>query len=207
MVSDVGGDIIGYNLYAYCHNNPINMGDDNGNWPKVVNDAKSWRKDQYNKKKASIGDFFKNNFGAQIKASGEKSVSQSYDFSFFKITISTSEATEIKVGTEKTVTAYADVTEMSAGIQVKGGKATGTIATGLDAVLSESASVDIDGTAYSTGYKERVFTSEHSFSISRENMTQTYGIEINKYRIALAACGFAGVPVKELGRGLVYVLE
>lgn len=24
----------GYNLFAYCHNNPVNMGDPDGNWPK-----------------------------------------------------------------------------------------------------------------------------------------------------------------------------
>ena len=39
VVSDVGGNTLGYNLYAYCRNNPINMVDDNGNWPKWVEKA------------------------------------------------------------------------------------------------------------------------------------------------------------------------
>ncbi len=35
-VSGIGGDIQGYNLFAYCFNNPINLSDSNGNWPKWV---------------------------------------------------------------------------------------------------------------------------------------------------------------------------
>jgi hypothetical protein len=30
---DVGGDILGYNLFAYCLNNPVNYSDQGGNWP------------------------------------------------------------------------------------------------------------------------------------------------------------------------------
>ena len=33
VFSDVGGDIRGYNLFAYCMNNPVNMFDPTGNWP------------------------------------------------------------------------------------------------------------------------------------------------------------------------------
>jgi hypothetical protein len=32
MMSDVGGDILGNNLFAYCLNNPVNRMDSNGNW-------------------------------------------------------------------------------------------------------------------------------------------------------------------------------
>ena len=32
-MSDVGSDIRGYNLFAYCMNNPVNMSDSAGNWP------------------------------------------------------------------------------------------------------------------------------------------------------------------------------
>ncbi len=34
VVAGVGGEILGYNMFAYCLNNPVNMSDDNGNWPK-----------------------------------------------------------------------------------------------------------------------------------------------------------------------------
>lgn len=34
-ISGVGGDIRGYNLYSYCFNNPVNMSDPEGNWPKL----------------------------------------------------------------------------------------------------------------------------------------------------------------------------
>ncbi len=41
-VSNVGGDILGYNMFAYCQNNPVNMSDADGNWPKwVTNVAKN----------------------------------------------------------------------------------------------------------------------------------------------------------------------
>ena len=36
VVSGVGQDIMGYNMFVYCHNNPVNMSDENGNWPKWV---------------------------------------------------------------------------------------------------------------------------------------------------------------------------
>ena len=33
-ISGVGGDVLGYNMFAYCMNNPVNMEDLSGNWPK-----------------------------------------------------------------------------------------------------------------------------------------------------------------------------
>ena len=34
VVSDIGGDIRGYNLFVYCFNNPVNLSDSGGNWPE-----------------------------------------------------------------------------------------------------------------------------------------------------------------------------
>ncbi len=34
QISDVGGDLLGYNQFAYCFNNPVNLDDATGNWPK-----------------------------------------------------------------------------------------------------------------------------------------------------------------------------
>ena len=33
-MAGIGGDTQGYNLFAYCQNNPVNMSDHDGNWPK-----------------------------------------------------------------------------------------------------------------------------------------------------------------------------
>ena len=33
-LAGVGGNTQGYNLFAYCFNNPVNMSDPDGNWPK-----------------------------------------------------------------------------------------------------------------------------------------------------------------------------
>ena len=36
QISTVGGEIKGYNMFAYSFNNPINMDDASGNWPKWI---------------------------------------------------------------------------------------------------------------------------------------------------------------------------
>ena len=39
QLSGVGEELLGYNLFAYCFNNPVNMGDPSGNWPKWLSGA------------------------------------------------------------------------------------------------------------------------------------------------------------------------
>ena len=39
LVITVGGNVMGYNLFAYCFNNPINLTDNDGNWPQWVKKA------------------------------------------------------------------------------------------------------------------------------------------------------------------------
>ncbi len=38
-ISGVGGELNGYNLFSYCMNNPVNMTDESGNWPKWLGKA------------------------------------------------------------------------------------------------------------------------------------------------------------------------
>ena len=38
-MSGVGGELLGYNLFAYCFNNPVNMNDPSGHWPKWLTGA------------------------------------------------------------------------------------------------------------------------------------------------------------------------
>ena len=38
-VAGIGGYAQGYNLFAYCNNNPVNMSDSDGNWPKWLSGA------------------------------------------------------------------------------------------------------------------------------------------------------------------------
>lgn len=35
-IAGVGGDIRGYNLFAYCMNDPVNMSDHTGHWPQWI---------------------------------------------------------------------------------------------------------------------------------------------------------------------------
>ena len=39
QISGIGGNVLGYNMYAYCNNNPINMSDTSGNWPQWLSGA------------------------------------------------------------------------------------------------------------------------------------------------------------------------
>ena len=34
QIAGVGGEVLGYNMFAYCMNNPVNMSDPSGNWPR-----------------------------------------------------------------------------------------------------------------------------------------------------------------------------
>ena len=40
-IAGVGGDICGYNLFAYCMNDPVNMSDHTGHWPQWIKNAAS----------------------------------------------------------------------------------------------------------------------------------------------------------------------
>ncbi|WP_279072979.1 RHS repeat-associated core domain-containing protein [Gemmiger formicilis] len=40
-IAGVGGDIRGYNLFAYCMNDPVNMSDHTGHWPQWIKNAAS----------------------------------------------------------------------------------------------------------------------------------------------------------------------
>ena len=42
IIADVGDLIQGYNVFAYCFNNPVNMRDLSGNWPQWIEAATEW---------------------------------------------------------------------------------------------------------------------------------------------------------------------
>ena len=42
LVSDVGGDVLGNNMFAYCLNNPVNMSDPSGHWPQWLKNTVKW---------------------------------------------------------------------------------------------------------------------------------------------------------------------
>ena len=41
-ISVVGDNVLGYNMFAYCMNNPMNMNDHTGNWPKWIKSVANW---------------------------------------------------------------------------------------------------------------------------------------------------------------------
>ena len=42
VISGVNGSLKGYNLYAYCFNNPVSLTDGTGNWPQWAIDVGNW---------------------------------------------------------------------------------------------------------------------------------------------------------------------
>ena len=42
QISGVGGELLGYNMFSYCFNNPVNLSDRDGKWPQFVKDAVKW---------------------------------------------------------------------------------------------------------------------------------------------------------------------
>ena len=42
IISGVGGNILGNNVFAYCFNNPVNMDDGTGNWPQWLKNSVKW---------------------------------------------------------------------------------------------------------------------------------------------------------------------
>ena len=44
VLSGTGESVQGYNLFAYCFNNPVNMSDSSGHWPKWIENAANWVK-------------------------------------------------------------------------------------------------------------------------------------------------------------------
>ena len=47
-MAGVSSDVKGYNLYAYCFNNPVNMTDASGNWPQWLDNlTEKWKEKSF----------------------------------------------------------------------------------------------------------------------------------------------------------------
>ena len=186
-IADTNGNIHGSNLFAYCFNNPVNMSDETGAWPSW-NDVGNFFKNVGNtivKGAKAVGKFFSDNFGAQTATTVvEYENKATTDFFFFKVTKTNSVSYDIEKGASKTVTAYANTTSKKVGIKAKAGNVSGNIGTGLDGLLSQKASIKIQNTTYSFGYKEKVILGDYSFSIAKGNAAKSYTLELNKINIA-----------------------
>ena len=80
-ISGVGGELNGYNLFSYCMNNPVNMTDDSGNWPKWIENAANWVNEKIVK---PVKNFF-NGVSEDIKNFDKKNESEQkvFDSNYF----------------------------------------------------------------------------------------------------------------------------
>ena len=46
VIAGIGGSIQGDNMFAYCCNNPVNMSDNSGHWPKCIEKVINWVNDK-----------------------------------------------------------------------------------------------------------------------------------------------------------------
>ena len=77
-ISGTGESVQGYNLYSYCFNNPVNMSDPTGNWPKwcgkIVNAVK--------KTVSKITNTIKKNLGITVQLDKEEPGISQYALAF-----------------------------------------------------------------------------------------------------------------------------
>ncbi|WP_286165469.1 RHS repeat domain-containing protein [Clostridium facile] len=84
-IAGVVGDINSHNLYSYCLNNPINMSDSNGNWPKWVTGIVNWVNDKIIKPiKKFVKDVIEDIKNYDKNNKSEKKVLESNYFSSYK---------------------------------------------------------------------------------------------------------------------------
>ena len=72
VMAGVGGSVQGYNLFAYCFNNPVNMSDSSGHWPQWIKDAANWVN---NNIVQPVANFFSSPFSANSERIPEASSS------------------------------------------------------------------------------------------------------------------------------------
>ena len=85
VVAGIGENLLGYNMFAYCFNNPVNMMDNSGHWPQWIKDAVDWVNDNIIQPVSKVI----KNVNEDIKAydtknESEKKVFSSHYFSNYK---------------------------------------------------------------------------------------------------------------------------
>ena len=79
VIPGIGGDLRGYSAFAYCFNNPINMCDLSGHWPKWIEDVNNWFIDNVVKPtKQFVKDIKKDVKNFDINNKSERKVLESY---------------------------------------------------------------------------------------------------------------------------------
>jgi len=82
VVSGTGGVVLGYNLFAYSFNNPVNFDDVNGNWPKIIKNISKKVSSAISKVKNSVKTFISkkksSNYNVPIYNQGDTSLCWAY---------------------------------------------------------------------------------------------------------------------------------
>ena len=85
VIAGVGGSVQGNNAFTYCFNNPINMVDSTGHWPKWIEDAADWVNDKIiDPVKGFVGDIVEDCKNYDKNNTSETKVLDSHYFSSYK---------------------------------------------------------------------------------------------------------------------------
>ncbi len=85
LIADVGSSVQGHNLFAYCFNNPIDMSDDTGCWPKWIRKAANWVNDNVIQPIVNfVEDIVEDCKNFDIHNKSEQKVLESHYFSIYK---------------------------------------------------------------------------------------------------------------------------
>ena len=160
VMSGVNGSLNGFNLYVYCFNNPINMTDAQGNWPKWIEDAWDWVTDAI----LSVGDFIEDNVGLAVIQS------QSYD----TITFQTMYA-DLETGYGSSCVIAGDVSKPIS-FFVSNASAWWKV---WEYKIGMQVNVNDGGFAIATGVGEQTIT------VSRDNNSTEFSYGINKFAITV----------------------
>ena len=188
-------DLLGYNQFAYCSNDPINNCDPSGHgkiktfFGKISNAVKK----AYN----NVVSFVNKHLGPQISVDTKRQTLTDEvlgSVGIAKITHKTTSKVSVTAGAKKTTNVYFKTSATSSSVGIKNNFQ--KLSTNFNGSLSGySYGAGYDGSSFSLGVERQGFNTIYSFSNSRSagdcTMTDIYSLQVN--RLGVAAVVAVGV--------------
>jgi RHS repeat-associated protein len=181
------GSSIGYSMFTYCGNNPINLADPSGYWPKWIRDIAN-----------DISNWASNTFGSQsrIITTIDYGKPKGIDVGIVKVISGTTRTINTSVGENKSITSYSQTSDgkPSIGMECNLGKLSSEVNFSLG---SQSSTLTLNNgtTNHSISANESFFYTSFTFTSSvvlgniSDNKYTT--ITVNKLALAFSLIGGA----------------